>query len=137
MLMRLKVFSPTGTVLDLPIRKIDFEAIDGYWTLLPKHVDYVNALTPSIVSYTNEDNITKYMACNKGVIVKKGANISISTKLAILDDSLEKLQKTIEIDFKAMDEERKEVNTTMARLEIGLVKGLQSLKSDGGANGTI
>ncbi len=137
MLMQLKVFSPTGVVLDIPIRKIDFEGIDGYWTLLPKHVDYINALTPSIVSYTNENNEIKYMACNKGVIVKKNQDVSISTKLAILDDSLEKLQKTIEIDFKAMDEERKEVNTTMARLEIGLVKGLQSLKQDGGIDGGI
>ena len=137
MLMQLKVFSPTGVVLDIPIRKIDFEGIDGYWTLLPKHVDYVNALTPSIVSYSNEYNETKYMACNKGVIVKKNQDVSISTKLAILDDSLEKLQKTIEIDFKAMDEDRKEVNTTMARLEIGLVKGLQSLKQDGGIDGGI
>lgn len=135
--MQLKVFSPTGVVLDIPIRKIDFEGIDGYWTLLPKHVDYINALTPSIVSYTNENNEIKYMACNKGVIVKKNQDVSISTKLAILDDSLEKLQKTIEIDFKAMDEERKEVNTTMARLEIGLVKGLQSLKQDGGIDGGI
>lgn len=135
MLMQLKVFSPVGIILNQPVKKIDFEGLDGFWTLLPKHVDMVNALKPSIVSYQTNDDQTRYMACNKGVIVKKNNEISISTKLAILDDSLEKLQKTIAVDFKQMEEERKEVNTTMARLEIGLVKGLQTLKSGGVSDG--
>lgn len=138
MLMHLKVFSPVGTALDLPIRKVDYEGVDGYRTFMPKHIDFVDALKPSVISYETEDNKTHYIACNKGVIVKKGLDVSISTKLAILDDSLEKLQKTIEIDFKEMEQERKEVNTTMARLEIGLVKGLQSLKQqNGGPSGGL
>lgn len=129
-MMTLKVFSPTGVVLDLPIHKVDFEGLDGYWTLLPKHVDCVDALKPCIVSYTDTSDKTRYMACNKGVIVKKGNVVSISTKLAILDDDLKKLEKTIEVDFKQMEEERKEVSTTMARLEIGLAKGLQALRQE-------
>jgi hypothetical protein len=33
-----------------------------------------------------------------------------------------------------MEEERKEINTTIARLEIGLIKGMKALKVDGGIN---
>lgn len=134
-MMTLKVFTPTGIALNQPIHKVDFEGLDGYWTLLPKHVDFIDALRPCIVSYTDTSDKTRYMACNRGVVVKKGNTVSISTKLAILDDDLKKLEKTIEIDFKQMEEERKEVNTTMARLEIGLAKGLQSLQKENGGYG--
>ncbi|MDR2902267.1 MAG: hypothetical protein LBU87_04085 [Lactobacillales bacterium] len=136
--MRLKVFSPIGVALDAEISKVDFEAIDGFWTLLPKHVDFINALKPGIVTYYPTSGTPKYVACNEGVLVKKGDTVSISTRLSIMDDSLDKLVKTIETDFKAMEEERKEVNVSMARLEIGLTKGLMSLsKNAGEADGGI
>lgn len=136
-MMQLKVHTPIGTVLDLPVKKVDLEGLDGFWTLLPKHADFINALVPGIVSYTTEDDKTLYIACNRGVVVKKDKEVRISTPLAILDDNLEKLTHTIEVDFKQMEEERKEVNTTMARLEIGLIKGMKALKAEGGISGGL
>lgn len=127
-MMQFKVHTPTGTVLDLPIKKVDLEGLDGFWTLLPKHADFVNTLTAGIVTYTTENDKTLYIACNRGVVVKKGQEVRISTPLAILDDRLDRLTQTIAVDFKQMEEERKEVNTTMAKLEIGLIKGMQNLK---------
>lgn len=134
-MMQLKVHTPIGTLLDLPVKKVDLEGLGGFWTLLPKHADFVNALTAGIVSYTTEDDKTLYIACNRGVIVKKYQEVRISTPLAILDDNLEKLTQTIAIDFKQMEEQRKEVNTTMAKLEIGLIKGMQNLKKGGISEG--
>ena len=72
------------------------------------------------------------MACNQGVLVKKGDEIHLSTKLGILDDNLEQLKKTIAVDFKEMEEMRKENNKTMARLELGLTKGLMQLNQQKG-----
>ena len=107
-MMQLKVHTPIGTILDLPVKKVDLEGLDGFWTLLPRHADFINALVAGIVSYTTEDEKTLYIACNRGVVVKKDKEVRISTPLAILDDNLEKLTRTIEIDFKQMEEERKE-----------------------------
>lgn len=132
--MQLKVFTPIGSVIDMPVKKIDFEGLDGFWTLLPKHVDMVNTLAAGIVSYMDDQDKMHYVACNKGVLVKKDKDIRISTPLAILDDNLERLTQTIAVDFKKMEEERKEISSTMAKLEIGLIKGLQSLKINGGFN---
>lgn len=127
-MIQFKVHTPIGTILDLPVKKVDLEGLGGFWTLLPKHVDFVNALVPGIVTYTTEDEKTLYIACNRGVIVKKRHEVTISTPLAVLGNDLDELTRTIEIDFKQMEEERKEVSTTMARLEIGLIKGMQNLK---------
>ncbi len=122
--MQFKVFSPLGILLNEKIKKLDFEAIDGFFTLLPKHIDFVDALTTSIVSYTNEEEKTAYIACDEGILVKKGQEVVLTTKLAILGSDLSKLTQTIETDFKQMREARKEANKTMAQLEINLTKGL-------------
>ena len=134
--MHLKVFSPIGIVLDTPVTQVDFEAIDGFYTMLPKHMDMVSALKPSILSYQAGEK-SGYVACNKGVIVKKGKDISVSTKLAILGTDLKQLEKTIEVDFKEMEQQRKEANLAMAKLEIGLTKGLMALKKEGESYGGI
>lgn len=129
--MTLRIFSPIGIVLDTPVDQVDFEAIDGFFTLLPRHTDMVSALKAGILTYHKGEN-RSYIACNRGVLVKKNDVVSVSTKLAISGSNLKELEQKIAVDFKALEEERKEVNTTMARLEIGLAKGIMSLKGQGG-----
>jgi len=124
--MRLVLSTPTKIVLDISIDKIDVEAIDGFFTLLPKHIDFVTALKGSVLSYVVKDK-KYYVACDHGVLVKKGDNVHISTALAILSDNLNTLKTTISIKFKEMEQQRKEFNISMARLELGLTKGLMNL----------
>lgn len=126
--MRLKILTPTQIEVDTLIQKIDFEALDGFFTLLPKHIDFVDSLKQTIVQYQTNDK-TYYVACDKGVVVKKADEVIISTNLAIQDDDLEKLKKTIAFDFKQMEQERKEVLVSMSRLELGLTKGLMNLNA--------
>lgn len=128
--MRFKVLTPVGIVLNIEALSIDFQAIDGCWTILPRHVDMVTALRPCIVQYKNIEGKKHYIACNKGVLVKQGTTVSLSTNLAILNDSLETLTQTIKVDFKAMEEERKEINVVLSQLELGVTKGLLKLKGD-------
>lgn len=134
--MQLKVYSPIKVILDEPISKVDFEALDGYFTLLPRHVDFVSAMPPNIVRFQTVDGKLHYMACNRGILVKKGDIVSMSVHKAVLSDNLAHLSDTIKIEFKQDDEERKEVNTVMARLEAGLSRGFMKLKGDG-ADGSI
>lgn len=125
--MRLKIVTPMKIEVDTLIDKVDFEALDGFYTLLPKHIDFVNSLKQTIVEY-KANNKTYYVACDKGIVVKKSDEVTISTSLAIQDDNLENLKKTISYDFKQMEQERKELMVSMSRLELGLTKGLISLK---------
>ncbi len=126
--MRLKILTPMQIEVDTEITKVDFEALDGFFTLLPKHIDFVDTLKQTIVQYTTNDK-TYFVACDKGVVVKKGDEVTISTSVAIQDDDLEKLKKTIAFDFKQMEQERKELLVSMSRLELGLTKGLITLNA--------
>ena len=134
--MKLKVTSPIGIVLKAEIQKIDFEALDGHFTLLPKHQDFVTAMPPNIVAYQTMDGQMHYMACNRGVLVKKAAAVYMSVHKAVLSENLKDLSQTIEVEFKNDDEQRKEVNTAMVRLEVGLSRGFMQLK-EAGQDGTI
>lgn len=129
--MQLSVYSPTGVVLERHIDKIDVEAIDGFYTLLPKHTDFVTALTAGIATCHSDGKIT-YIAVNEGVLIKRGKTVRLSTRQAILGDDLTALTHMIETDFKQMQQQRKEATATLSRLEIGLTKGLMRLKKGGG-----
>lgn len=133
--MKLKVTTPIGIILSEEIQKIDFEALDGHYTLLPRHQDFVTAMPPNIVAYQTTDGLTHYMACNRGILVKKADGVYLSVHRAVLSETLDDLSQIIAVEFKHDDEERKEVNTAMARLEIGLSRGFMQLKGatqDGG-----
>ena len=134
--MNLKVMTPYSVVLNTPVSQVTVEAVDGFFTLKPKHMDFVNALKAGILTYKKEGK-ELFVACNRGVVVKNGEDGSVSTPLAILGESLEDLKKKIAIDFQAMEEERKEVRLSMARLEVGLTKGLATLSVAGGADAGI
>ena len=128
--MNLKLSTPTQVLLDIPIEKISVEAIDGFFTLLPRHIDFVTALKSGIVVYVTDGHIN-YAACHHGVLVKKGALVSISTPLVVISDQLSELKETIKTTFKEMEQERKELNVSIARLEFGLAKGLMNLSKGG------
>ncbi len=127
-MMTLTVYLPFQILIQQPIRKITFESVDGFHTILPKHIDYATALKTGIVRYQDENGQTSYLACDEGILIKKGANISLSTRLGIKNNNLKELENVIKIDFKKMEETRKESNKTMAQLELTLARGLLQLK---------
>jgi len=134
--LKLRVFTPIGIALETPVTQVDFEAIDGFYTLLPKHADMVSALKTGVLSYMASGE-KAYIACNQGVLVKKGDTVSVSTKMAVLGTNLKELEEKIAVDFKRVEQERKEMNASMAKLEVGLTKGIISLKQGGVGDGTL
>ena len=128
--MELCVHSPLGILLEQDILSVTVETLDGYYTLLPKHVDFAAVLTSGIVSYKTLAEQEKYLACHQGIVVKKAGRVTISVQGGILADSLPELQQQIALEAKQNEQQRKELNTAMARLELGVIRGFQKLKGD-------
>ena len=133
--MQLVLATPQGIALQEKISKITLETQEGYHTLLPRHVDFVAALAAGIVTYFTEEGKAKYAACHQGIVVKKGDKVTLSVQNASLGETLPELQNLIKQEFKQNEEQRKQLNTAMARLELGLVRGFRQLK--GAADGTL
>lgn len=135
-MMQFSVLTPIGMLLKTETPKITVEAKDGFHTFLPKHIDYVTALKTGIISYMDANGKTAYIACNEGILTKKGSDVQLATRLGIIGSDLEELKTLIETDFKKMEESRKEATKTMAQLEISLAQGLLQL-TKGGKDGTL
>ena len=125
--MRLKTLTPSGIVVDEQVSRIRFDALDGSFTFLPKHADFVTVIVPGLVFFNpldGEGDKEVYMACDKGILVKGNATVLLSVRRAVISESLEELSRIITEDFKKEEESRKVLNAAMARLEAGLTRGV-------------
>jgi F-type H+-transporting ATPase subunit epsilon len=125
--MNLKVLLPTEVFLDIKAKKIVAEAGDGFFGLLPKHVDFVTALVPSIFSYWDENDKEIIMAIDRGLLVKYGENVLVSTRNAVCNDDLDELQTLIDETFDQFDDHDRTARSAMAKMEADLVRRLVEL----------
>jgi len=126
--MRLIVRLPTEILLTTEVTKIKAEAPNGWFGLLPRHVDFVTALVPGVLTFVSRDGQEEYLAIDQGILVKCGPDVSVSTRSAVRSTNLEELKRDVVTEFEA-DEEREKKNLEFeAKLEADLVKGLLELE---------
>lgn len=122
--MRLTVFLPSEILLEEPVDRIKAEAADGWFGLLPRHVDFVTALVPGVLTFQPCGKPEEYLAIDHGILVKCGPNVSLSTRNAVRGTILEKLKRDVELQFQARAEREKAARAYEARLEADLVRHL-------------
>ncbi len=121
MLMNLKVITPLEVFNVENVEKIYAEGIEGYFTILPRHADYVSSIVTSIFSFIKNGK-REFFAVDGGVLVKYGNNVQFSIRHAIKGKDLEDLKHQMEISFKQMNEEDKKTKTALASLEGNIAK---------------
>jgi F-type H+-transporting ATPase subunit epsilon len=127
-LMKLKVLLPTEVLLDEEVTKIVAEAPNGYFCLLPRHIDFVSALVPGILSCWDSEENETFMAVDEGIIVKYGPQVLVSTQNAALGTDLGVLQQLIEETFNVLDEREQVTRSALARMEADFIRRLIELK---------
>jgi F-type H+-transporting ATPase subunit epsilon len=121
--MRLKILLPTRILIDREVTKINAEAENGAFTLLPRHVDFVMALPPSLLAYVTEDEgKEEFLAVDEGILVKRGSEVRVSARNAVRGPDLGTLRQTIEEEFMQLDEHEKKARLAVAGLETDLVR---------------
>jgi len=120
--MRLKVLLPSEILLDEPVRKIVAEAPDGWFGLLPRHVDIATALVPGVLIYVDKDGVERFLGIDEGVLVKCAAEVQVSTRNAVRGDDLYSLRHTVRAQFIELDEHAQSARSALARLEAGVVR---------------
>lgn len=126
--MRLRILSPTQVVADEQARKIRAEGDHGLFTILPRHVDYVVALAPGILVYETASGEERLFVVDRGVLVKSGGDVRVSTRNAIRVADLATLRQTLEAHLYAVDEHEREVQSALARLEASFVRQFVALE---------
>ena len=120
--MNLKILLPFRVFLDERVDKVIAEGENGYFCLLPRHIDFVSALAPGILSYYKESGEEVFLAIDEGILVKYGENVLVSSRNAVRGPNLEALRQTVEDQFKTLDEQRKEVRSVVAKIEANFIR---------------
>ncbi|WP_455204048.1 F0F1 ATP synthase subunit epsilon [Kaarinaea lacus] len=121
-LMRLKVLLPSEVLLNERASKVIAEAENGSFCVEPRHVDFVAALVPGLLSFVNAQGEEVFLATDSGVLVKCGAEVSVSVLNAVRGTVLEELHEIVERHLRQLDEQERIARSAVARLEAGVVR---------------
>lgn len=126
--MRLQVLLPTEILVDERVNKVIAEAENGSFCLLPRHVDFVAALVPGILSFYSPGKGEHFAAVDEGVLVKCGREVLVSTLNGVRGTDLNQLEALVDERFLDLDEHERRARTALARLEAGTLRGFKELQ---------
>ncbi len=122
--MRLRIWVPTEVFLDTEAAKVKAEAENGWFCILPRHIDFVTVLVPGILLFERPGKPPEYIAIDRGILVKCGPEVSVSTRHAVRGDSLETLQEAVSRQFRQLREKEQAARVFESKLEAELVREL-------------
>jgi len=128
--MRLRIALPTGLLYDGEIRKVSAEAVNGAFTMLPRHIDFVTALVPCILFFGTEGEESEeiFFAVDKSILVKRGPDVLVSTRNAVRSKDLASLRNTVHEHFEVLDEQERRARSALARMEADFVRRFLELE---------
>jgi len=129
--MNLRILLPFGVFAEKDeVLRIVADTTDGSYGLLPQRLDCVAALVPGILTYEAKDGVTVYVGIDQGVLVKAGAQVTVSVRRAMGGPDLGQLKDAVERDFLKLDEQERNVRAAVAKMETGLMGRLAEFEND-------
>ncbi|MDZ7691076.1 MAG: F0F1 ATP synthase subunit epsilon [Balneolaceae bacterium] len=119
--MTLQIWTPEQQVLKAKTDKIIAEAVNGFFCLMPRHIDFLAELVPGILSYTLEGE-ESFLAVDRGILVKCGHEVMVSSRNVIVGESLEKLQQQVQEEFQKAEQKEQEISIAMNQLEADFIR---------------
>jgi F-type H+-transporting ATPase subunit epsilon len=126
-MMRLRVSLPEVILLDVETSKITAEAFNGSFGLLPRHVDFVTALAPGILTFVSAEGKEEFIAVDEGVLLKRGIQVQVSTRNAVIGQELGELKHLIQERFKNITEYERKSRDALYKLEADLIRRFMEL----------
>jgi F-type H+-transporting ATPase subunit epsilon len=126
--MKLKILLPTQVFVDQEVEKVTAEAENGFFTLLPRHIDFVAPLASGLLSFVTSEGREEFLAVDGGTLVKRGQEVLVSTRNSVRGPDLGKLREVIVEHYKKIDEHEKQVRSATAKLEADLVQRFIELR---------
>jgi len=126
--MRLMVLLPTEVLVDEEVTTVVAEAPNGYFGLLPHHIDFVAALVPGILSFADSSGRLQHVAVDEGVLVKCGPEVRVSALNGVRGGELPDLEQTVVARFRRLDDDQRTARAAVARLEAAALRRFVTLE---------
>ncbi|APG27970.1 F0F1 ATP synthase subunit epsilon [Syntrophotalea acetylenivorans] len=127
--MNLKVLIPTEVLLEREISSLTAEGQNGSFCLRPRHIDFVAPLVAGLLYFVEQqEGVEGFVAIDQGVLVKYGAQVTVSVRNAVFGPSLEDLLNIVDERFGVLDDQQRMVRSAMTRLEADFLRRFMELK---------
>jgi F-type H+-transporting ATPase subunit epsilon len=120
--VRLRVLLPDQIIIDQQVLQVTAEAENGSFSLLPRHIDFVTALVPGILTFLNEQEQEEFLAVDDGVLIKCGQDVRVSVKNAVRGKELGELRSMIHEQFRVINEHEQKARDALNKLEVDLIR---------------
>jgi len=129
--MNLRILLPFGVFAEQSdVMRVVADTTDGAYGILPHRLDCVAALVPGILTYEAKDSGTVYVGIDQGVLVKAGAQVTVSVRRAMGGSDLGQLKDAVERDFLKLDEQERNVRNAVAKMESSLMGRMAEFEND-------
>lgn len=130
-MIRLKVLLPSEILVDEDVIKVVAEGHNGSFCLLPRHVDYLVALVPGILSYVSPDGREHFLAVDEGILMKRGSETLVSVRHAVRGPDLGTLEQMVGEQFRAVEDREAAVRLAFSKLEASFIHCFIELEARG------
>ena len=126
-MMQVKILLPSTVFLDQVAKELVAEGQNGFFCLLPRHIDYTNALVPGILTLEHMDGQIAYYAVSEGILVKIGRQVLLSVRDAVRGETLEDLKKAVDSQFLQLIRQEQASRTALKKLEADTIRRFMEL----------
>jgi len=127
--MKLKVLLPTQVLLEEEVSKISGEALNGSFTILPRHLDFVTVLQPGLL-YFESGKKESFLAVDKGVLMKAGAEVLVSVRSAVQAEGLKDVREKVKKRYQELNEREKKSRSVLAKFESDFIRRFIELEKN-------
>ena len=127
--MHLKILLPYAVFADRSdVSRVVAETHDGSFGILPHRRDCVATLAPGILLYVGDDGGETYVAVDEGVLIKAGADVTVSVRRALAGTDLSQLRAAVEQEFMTQDATAQSEHLAMEKIEAGFLHRLTAFQ---------
>ena len=126
--MNLKVVLPSNILFECTVSKVIFDGKDGSFCFLPRHIDFVSVLVPSILTFQSQDEGEQYLVHDEGIIVKKENDVVVAVKHGLIANSLGSLKGRLEKEFQDIENQEQKTKKLLVDLEVDFIKRFLEIK---------
>jgi F-type H+-transporting ATPase subunit epsilon len=127
-MMDLRILLPASVMLEERVSRVTAEGPDGYFCLLPNHIDFTSRLVPGLFFYEDEQGREVVVALDEGVLVKVGKEVRVAVRDGVRGEDLGTLERTIQERFRVLDDREKAEISAVAKIEANFVRRFLELQ---------
>ncbi|GGJ33298.1 F0F1 ATP synthase subunit epsilon [Neoroseomonas lacus] len=131
--MRLTIATPDALLLEQDgVVSLRAEDESGTFGIMAGHVPFLTALTPSVVSWRDENGREKHCAVRGGLLtVRDGQQIAIATRQAFLGDDIARLEDKLRAGIAAAEESERTERVAAAQMQAAAIRRIMGLLRPG------